>query len=135
MSLDPVLQPARMIIMDSVAAEVAYGGKKISKGKMKSRLVIETPYSRTDLNVAMSDSAKSSRTWVPLNVKIGKKGKKKKERTVFVNVSSLAKRLDLKKTDIRQAAKNHNLENLVFDQMADKLAEIKAQKPVRIFFG
>lgn len=130
MSLHPVSQPARMIIMDTVAAEVSYGGKKVSKGKMKSRLVIETPYSRTDLNVAISNSAKSNRTWVPLDVKIGKKGKKKKEKTVFVNVSSLAKRLDLKKTDIRQAAKNHTLEDLVLEQMSDKLAEIKAQKPV-----
>lgn len=46
--------------------------------------------------------------------------------TVYVNINSLAKRLGLKKSDIRLAIKEHGLDALVADQIKRKLPELEA---------
>jgi phenylacetate-CoA ligase len=121
--------PVKGRIRDAVAAEVSKEGKVVSKGELKCRLIIKAPDKRTDLNFAIAKdekSAKRNRKWVPLNI-VGRKGI---EKTVFANVNSLSKRLDLKKSDIRQAVKDHNLETLVSEQLEAKLAEMEEEELV-----
>lgn len=112
-------------IEHSVATEITKRSKLVSPGKKIDRLIFENAAHRSDFNVAVAKRKKDipllgGRRWIPIKVK--EEGKKSK--IVYVNVNSLSKRLDLKKSEIYRAHKNLTLETLIKDKVATKISEI-----------
>lgn len=119
-------------IESSVAAEIKKGSSVISEGVNIMRLVFETPFKRTDLNIAIFSKTPDKiplflrdRRWTALKTKIGEE-----EKTVYININSLHFRFNLDKSEIYQAIKDHTLEKLVSDRLHKKMNEIEDEENI-----
>lgn len=113
-------------VESSVASEVKNKNKVISKGNKKLRLVVENKNKRTDFNLALTDNPAvlKKRQWAPLYIDV-KVGDQVQSQKYYVNINSIAKRLGVKKSVIRNAIQNKTLETLIADEITGKLQEIQ----------
>lgn len=114
-------------IEQGVASEIK-NKSTISRGNNTLRLVFENTFNRTDVNIAISKKDKPSeatknRKWTALRVTTDGV-----EKTVNVNINSLAKRLNVSKLEVYKAIKDHTLENFVSQKISEKLTQMVEQK-------
>jgi phenylacetate-coenzyme A ligase PaaK-like adenylate-forming protein len=131
--MQPVMHnPIRVQAIESrVATEITKENQVISKGSNTVRLIFENAHKRADINVAIAKDPNQistfmkDRRWTALKVQIGDT-----EKTVYVNINSLAKRFGLNKTEIYQAIRDRTLESLVSKKLTEKLQALDEEQIV-----